>query len=194
MARHQIVFYIFSILFSCFTMSAYAAETFTLDSNHTYVLWHIEHFGFSTQAGKWYASGSLVLDKDQPAKSTVNASIKINDIATGLPELDQHLRGKLFFDTQQFPTATFVSDKVDVTSAKSAKVHGVLTLHGVAKPVTLAVTLNQSGVSPITDNVTVGFAATATIKRSDFGLNTLLPGLGDEVVLNIEAEAYQPKK
>jgi polyisoprenoid-binding protein YceI len=177
-----------------FMPTSFAAETFTLDPNHTYVLWHIKHFGFSTQVGKWYASGTLILDKDKPANSKVNAVIKVADIATGLPELDAHLKGKLFFDTAQYPTATFVSDKVDLVGDKAAKVHGLLTLHGVTKPVILNVTLNQSGVSPITDNPTVGFTATAAIKRSDFGINTLQPGLGDDVTLDIDAEAYQPKK
>lgn len=171
-----------------------AAETFTLDPQHTYVLWHIKHLGFSNQAGKWYASGTLILDKDKPSNSKVNATIQVADIITGIPELDKHLKGKLFFDVTQFPTATFVSDSIDVTGADEAKVHGMLTLHGISKPVTLDVKLNQTGVNPITDKMTAGFSATTTIKRSDFGINTLLPALSDEVKLEIEAEAFKPTK
>src|SRR3990167_5258464 len=182
------------LLLQSFTSSALAAETYTIDPNHTYVLWHIKHFGFSTQAGKWYASGALVLDKDKPANSKVNAVINVADFATGHAELDKHLKGKLFFDTEKYPTATFVDRKVDVTGEKTANVHGVLTLHGVSKPVTLSVTLNKFDVNPITDNMTAWFTATTEIKRSDFGIKTLLPRLGDDVKINIGAEAYQPKK
>lgn len=194
MKRNSILSLVLILLFQCFTQTVYAAEIYTLDPNHTYVLWHIKHFGFSTQVGKWYASGTLVLDKDNPANSRVDAVIKVADMATGHPELDKHLKEKLFFDTAQFPTATFVSDKVDVTGEKTAKVHGILTVHGVSKPVTLDVTFTQSGVNPITDNMTVGFAATTNIKRSGFGIKTLLPGLGDEVKIIVEAEAYISKK
>jgi polyisoprenoid-binding protein YceI len=63
----------------------------------------------------------------------------------------------------------------------------------VSKLVTLAVTFIQSGINPITDKMTVGFTAATEIKRSDFGIKTLLPGLGDEVKVNVEAEAYLPK-
>ncbi len=184
----------FAALFSFSTITYAAPETFTLDNKHTYVLWTIKHLGFSTQAGKWYASGQLVLDKEHPDQSKVNATIKIADIATGLPDLDKHLKGKLFFDSDKFPSATFVSDKVDVLTENTAKVHGMLTVHGITKPVTLDVTLNKVGISPITNKNTVGFTASTVIKRSDFGIKTLLPELGDDVTIQIGAEAYQDKK
>ena len=76
----------------------------------------------------------------------------------------------------------------------TAKVHGMLTLHGVTKPVTLNVTLNKTGVNPISNKNSVGFTASTEIKRSDFGMNTLLPDVGDEVTIQIGAEAYQDKK
>ncbi|MFZ2315914.1 MAG: YceI family protein [Gammaproteobacteria bacterium] len=168
-----------------------APETFTLDPEHTYVLWNIKHLGFSTQAGKWYAKGTLVLDKEHPADSKVNVTIDLIKMITGLPELDKHLKGKQFFDVAKFPKAIFVSDKVNVTGKDTAKVEGTLTLHGISKPVTLDVKLNQEGPNPITTKMTAGFSATATIKRSDFGMTTLIPALGDDVELDIEAEAYQ---
>jgi polyisoprenoid-binding protein YceI len=168
----------------------YAADTYTLDPQHTYVLWHIKHFGFTTQSGKWYASGTLLLDKNKPQNSKVNVSIQVANIVTGIPELDKHLKGNLFFDADHYPIATFISNKVDVTGKTTANVQGILTVHGITKPVVLNVKLNQAGMSPITDKMTVGFSADTTIKRSDFGINTLLPGLGDDVKLDIEAEGY----
>jgi polyisoprenoid-binding protein YceI len=173
------------------SFAGHAAEQFTLDDQHSYVLWHINHLGFSTQAGKWYAKGSIVLDKEHPKKSTVEATIDVNTISTGLPELDEHLKGPLFFDTKKFPTATFVSTKVDVLNDTTAKVEGALTLHGVSKPVTLMVELNKIGKNPINDRMTAGFSATTHIKRSDFNMNTLLPNLGDDVSIDIGVEAYK---
>lgn len=173
------------------TVSANAAQKFILDEQHTYVLWHIKHLGFSSQSGKWYAKGFIILDKDSPEKSQVEATINVANVVTGIPELDKHLKGKLFFDVARYPTATFVSNKIDVTNKTSAKVSGILTLHGISKPIVLTVTFNKEGKNPITDKPTVGFTATSDIKRSDFGMNTMLPDIGDGVTLDIDAEAYQ---
>lgn len=168
---------------------AIAADTYTLDNTHSYVLWHINHFGFSNPSGKWMADGTLMLDEKKPQDSKINVTIKVANIDTGIPKLDEHLKTADFFDVAQYPTATFVSDKIDVTGKDSAKVHGMLTIHGVTKPITLDVKLNKLGMSPIANKKTAGFTATATLKRSEFGINKYLPGLGDEVKINIEAEA-----
>ncbi|HAZ7572532.1 YceI family protein [Legionella sp. PATHC032] len=188
--------FIFAILaVFVFSTDIYAEpQTLTLDNQHTYVLWKVKHLGFSTQAGKWYANGQLVLDKDKPQQSKVNVTIKIDDIVTGIPELDKHLKGKLFFDTKQFPTATFVSDKVEITGKNKAKVYGMLTLHGVTKPVILDVVFNKAGINLLNDRETVGFSATTSLKRSDYGIKALIPEVGDDVEIEIEAEAYLDKK
>jgi polyisoprenoid-binding protein YceI len=166
-----------------------APETWTLDPQHTYVLWKIEHLGFSTQAGKFYANGTVILDQDNPQKSSVNATIKIADIVTGIPDLDKHLKGQLFFNDAKFPTATFVSNKVEILNKNEAKVQGILTLHGVSKPTVLLVTMNKTGKNPVSDKITAGFTATTELKRSDFGMSTLLPDVGNTVNIEIGAEA-----
>ena len=166
-----------------------AAELFVLDNQHTSVLWHIKHLGFSMQSGKWFADGTMHLDKANPQKSKVEVIIKIADMVTGIPQLDTHLKGKDFFYVDKFPTATFISNKVQMTGKETAKVEGILTLRGVSKPVTLNVTLNKEGVNPISNKLTAGFSAHAKIKRSDFGITAYLPALGDEVILDIQAEA-----
>jgi polyisoprenoid-binding protein YceI len=168
--------------------------TFTLDKNHSYVLWNATHIGFSTQTGKWYATGTLVLDKEHPEKSSVTATINMADLVTGLPEFDKHLKSKSFFDVEQYPKATFTSNKVMVLGKDKADVTGTLTLRGVSKPVVLHVSFNKADINPINHKMTVGFSATASIKRSDFGMNTLLPSIGDNVDLKIEAEGYEEKK
>jgi len=178
-----------SFLFACL---ASASETYTIDPNHSYVLWHISHFDFSHPSGKWLvAEGTINLDKDKPQNSKVNVLIHVNDMITGIPELDKHLKSSSFFDTEKYPQATFVSDKVTLTGKNTADVHGILTVHGVSKPITLNVKLNKMGMSPITNKETVGFAATTNLKRSDFGISAYLPGLGDQVQINIEAEAFK---
>jgi polyisoprenoid-binding protein YceI len=171
--------------------AAHASETYTLDPQHSYALWQIKHFDFSTQVGKFYASGTISVDDKKIENSKVNASITTAGISTGNAELDNHLKGKLFFNSDEFPTATFVSNKVTATSEKTANVTGVMTIHGIAKPIMMHVTFNHQGLNPITDKKTVGFSGVTTIRRSDFGISTLLPGLSDDVKLNIEVEAFK---
>lgn len=168
-----------------------AGQTYHFDNQHTYVLWHVNHFNFSNPSGKWMAQGTLVLDQAKPQNSKVNAVIQISGLTTGVSELDEHLLGPLFFDAKKYPTASFVSDKIELIGKTSAKVHGILTVHGVSKPLTLDVKLNSSGISPITNKETIGFTAHTMLKRSDYGITTLIPGVSDEVKIDIEAEAHQ---
>ncbi len=133
--------------------------------------------------------GNIEWDKDKMENSKVNAKINIEKVITGIPKLDKHILGKDFLDTTKFPTATFVSDKIETTDNKTLKVHGTLTLHGVSKPITLDATLNKAGMSPVSNKETIGFTAKTRLKRSDFGINAYLPGLGDNVDIDIEMEA-----
>lgn len=179
------------MLFLSFALPIQAAETYTIDPNHSYVLWHVNHFGFSNPSGKWLAEGTIEVDEKKPQDAKLNVKINTANINTGIPKLDEHLKGTEFFDVAQYPTATFVSNKIQLTGKNTAKITGTLTVHGVSKPVTLDVKLNKVGISPITDKKTAGFTATGKLKRSDFGISAYLPGLGDEVKLDIEAEAYK---
>jgi polyisoprenoid-binding protein YceI len=170
-------------------LPALAADIYKLDPMHTAILWHVDHFGFSHPSGKFmHVDGALTLDEKNPAASKVEVTIPIATVESGVPQLDEHLKSKEFFDAATFPTASFVSDKVDVTGKDTAIVHGTLTLHGVAKPVALNVKLNKLGEN-FFKKMTAGFTASATIKRSDFGMNAYLPGLSDDVRLDIESEA-----
>lgn len=172
------------------SMTAHAApETYIVDSSHANIGFKINHFGFSNPDGKFPdATGTLVLDAAKPEASTVKISIPVDHVLTGIPKLDEHLKGADFFDTAKYPTATFTSTKVEVTGKDTAKVTGNLDLHGVVKPVTLDVKLNQLGENMFKKK-TAGFSATTALKRSDFGIKTYLPALGDDVKISIELEA-----
>lgn len=188
MQRNVLRIVIFNLVF-VFSLNAFAAEKYTLDPMHSFVTWHINHFGFSNPSGKWVANGTLLLDEKNPQNSKVTATITVANVVTGIPALDKHLQQEMFFDVAKYPTATFVSKKVNVTGKDTANVEGILTLHGVSKPVTLNVKLNKSGVNPVNDKMTVGFTASTKIKRSDFDITAFSNGLGDEVIIDIEAEA-----
>ena len=168
---------------------AFAADTYKLDDTHTSVTFQWTHFGFSHPSGKFSnAVGTVTLDEATPANSSVEVSFAIAGINTGVAMLDEHLKSDKWFDAAKFPIATFKSTKVDPTSATTAKVTGDLTIHGVTKPVTLDVTLNQKAPNMM-KKITAGFTAKGTINRSDFGIGAYVPAVSDQIDLYIEAEA-----
>jgi polyisoprenoid-binding protein YceI len=127
----------------------------------------------------------LRLDPTKPSASKLDVTIPINSVTTTSTKLDSELKGAEWFDADKFPTATFVSNKVTPTGKDAAKVTGILTLHGVSKPETLTVHFIGAGVNPLDKKYTAGFEAIGMIKRSDFGVKTYLPLIGDEVKLTI---------
>ncbi|MBL8641212.1 MAG: YceI family protein [Alphaproteobacteria bacterium] len=166
-----------------------AAETYKLDPSHTAITWHVNHFGFSTPSGKFMSvDGEVTLDESNPSASSVKVTIDLNGVNSGVVKLDEHLKTADFFDVAKFPTATFLSKKVHLTGKDTAKVDGDLTLHGITKPVTLDVRLNKIGENMMKLK-TAGFTASTTIKRSEFGISTYVPNLGDDVKIDIESEA-----
>lgn len=187
--------YFFTILFSISSYTTFAAEEkYTIDPLHSFVVWRVDHLGFSTQTGKWPANGFIWLDNNDPAKSRVDVTIKINNLITGIPELNKHLEAPLFFDSEKYPTATFVSNKINLLSKDTAEVQGNLMLHGVTKPITLQVHLNKMGQNPVNDKMSVGFSADTAINRSDFEIKGFLPMVGDKVHLVIDVEAQKDAK
>lgn len=164
-------------------------ETYTIDSAHTAVTFDIDHFGFSRPSGKFMGiTGTVTLDEEAPQNSQVDVTIPVDQINTGVADLDTHLKSEDFFNVAEYPTAHFVSTQVELTGDKTATVTGDLTLKGITKPVTLNVQLNLIGENMF-GKQTAGFSASGSFLRSEFGITTYLPALGDEVSILIDSEA-----
>lgn len=165
-------------------------EHYDFDKPHTRITFYVSHSDFSNMMGEFRDySGSFIIDEEKPEESSVEIAINLAGVDTRDDGLNKHLQTKDFFDSANFPTATFKSTRVERTGDKTAKLTGDLTLLGVTKPLTLDVTLNKIGIHPITKNTIAGFTADGVIKRSDFGMNYGLPDvIGDDVKLHIEAE------
>ena len=168
--------------------------TYTLDPTHTDVLVEWTHFGFSKPSAHFgITEGKLVYDADDASKSSVEVTIPVTAIDTFVPKLDEHLKGADFFDAGKFPTATFKSTSVAAAGTNKLTVTGDLTVKGTTKPVTLDVTINGAGEHPMMKLPSVGFDATTTLKRSDFGVGAYAPAVSDEVKVRITTEASIPK-
>ena len=167
--------------------------TYVLDPGHSRVVWSLSHRGFSTYSGLLpAASGTLTLDPATPANSRVEVTLASAAVATADARFDTRLKGADFFNAEAFPTIRFASTAVAATGP-TAQVTGEVTLLGVTRPVTLDVTFHKAGINPTDKRYHVGFDATATLTRSDFGMRSSLPDIGDAVSLRIEAE-FVPKE
>ncbi|MEI7669662.1 MAG: YceI family protein [Pseudomonadota bacterium] len=177
-------------------ISSYAAaDKYDFDKSHTHIIFQINHLGFSNTIGriKEY-DGYFTFDEKEPAKSEVNVTLNPASIDTSVAALDKELQSEKFFNTTKFPNMTFKSSKVIPTGKNTGDVTGDFTLLGVTKPVVLHVTYNKSGIHPYTNNYVSGFSAETTIKRSDFGMSSFLPAVGDEVKIHIEVEGTDTLK
>ena len=171
-----------------------APVTYTLDPGHTMVLFSWNHFGFSNPTANLnQVDGTLVYDEAAPTKATVDVTLPLSGLDTFVPKLDEHLKSADFLDAAKYPTVTFKSTKVTSAGKDKLKVTGDLTVHGVTKPVTLDVTVNKVGPHPMMKVQTAGFDATATIKRSDFGVGAYVPNVSDEIKIRITTEGAVAK-
>ena len=160
--------------------------TYMVDPAHTQILFSVSHMGFTTYYGRFAnASGMLDLSPKDPDGSRLQVTVPTATVSTTSDKLNDELKGAQWFDAQKYPEIAFKSLKVARTGQDSAQVTGDLTLHGVTKPVTLAVHFNGAGVNPLDKKYTVGFRATGTIRRSDFGMTTYVPLIGDQVELTL---------
>ncbi len=174
------------------TLTGTPSGSYTLDKTHANIIFGINHLGFSTYYGRFdNFDAALNFDAKDPTKSVLNVTVDTASTNTNNKVLEDKLDSKAFFNAAQHPKATFVSKKIEKTSDTTGKITGDLTLLGVTKSITLDATFNASGLNPFSKAHTLGFGATGIIKRSDFGMKEYLPAVGDEVVLQIQAEFAQ---
>jgi polyisoprenoid-binding protein YceI len=172
--------------------AAVNAGAYTVEPMHTRVLFAVSHMGFTTWYGEFTnVSGTLTLAPKAVATSTLDIKIPTDTVSTSNTKLDGELKSPVWFDAAQFPTIEFKATHIVKTGRDTANITGDLTFHGVTKPVTLHAAFNGAGVNPLSKQYTVGFNATGEIKRSDFGVKTYVPLIGDEVTLTISAAFVQ---
>ena len=178
--------------------AAVTGGTYIADAGHTLVVWEVDHLGFSPYWGMFGdITGSLTLDPKNPAAAKVEVTIPVAKVTTVNAALTSHLLkppaagAKADFFGAAPADAKFVSTRV-VASGPTAKITGNLTLNGVTRPVTLDARFYGAGKAPaqMGGKENVGFEATATMRRSEFGIGFGVPMVSDEVKLKIAA-AFQ---
>jgi len=170
-----------------------AGVTYKLDPAHTNVIASWNHLGYSNPSASFSGvDGTLVYDAAHVSKSSVQVTLPLSGLTAFGEKLTAHLNSGDFFDSAKFPAATFKSTRVEAAGEGRLKVAGDLTIKDITRPVVLDVTLNKSGEGN-NGGAKIGFDATATIKRTDYGMGMAVPMVSDEVALRITTEANAPK-
>lgn len=175
------------------------AEKYSIDPVHSEVSFTIAHMVISKVRGRFDKfSGEFSYDEKDPKSWSTNVMIEASSINTNHEMRDKDLRSSNFFDVEKFPTLTFKSTEVMNAAKNKAKLKGLLTIHGVTKPVVLDLTMGGIVKDPW-GNVRAGFEALTKINRKDFGIayNKMLETggmiVGEEVAIEIHIEGIQQK-
>ncbi|MGX0876064.1 polyisoprenoid-binding protein YceI [Roseovarius sp. MBR-154] len=168
-----------------------APEAYTLDPSHSQVVFTYNHLGFSTTHGMFSGfEGEIMFDAEDPAASSVNVAIPVMSMFTGWEKREEHFMSDDFFGASEGDMVTFTSTGIDVTGDNTAEITGDLTMNGVTKSVVLDTTLNQKAdAHPMNNKPWLGFDASTTLLRSDFGVDKFAPYVSDEVEVKISIEA-----
>ncbi len=174
--------------------AAVSAETYVIDGAHTSVIFGASHMGFSYTYGRFNkVMGGYVLDPGNPEASQFELSIDAASVDTNNQKRDDHLRSPDFFNVKQFPEISFQSTGVKVEKGEKGPVYNItgnLTIHGETREVTLPLQLLKEGPG-MGGEVRSGFLCLSSIKRSEFGMTNMIPGIGDEVSITISFEGVR---
>jgi polyisoprenoid-binding protein YceI len=170
-----------------------APVTFAIDPNHTYPSFAADHFaGLSVWRGKFRSSSGTVTLDSEANSGVVDITVDAASIEFGSDKLNEHVKSPEMFDVAKYPTATYKGRLVQFKDHVPTAVEGELTLHGVTRPVRLAIESFKCMPNPLTKKQTCGAGAAATINRADFGVDYgKAYGFNMDVLLAIQVEAIK---
>jgi polyisoprenoid-binding protein YceI len=173
------------------SLSAHAAHTYTIDPNHTYPSFEVDHMGLSLWRGKFnHSHGSVTLDR-RAKSGMIDITIDIDSIDFGHDQLNEHVKSAEALDVDRFPTARYQGTSIRFDGDRPVAIDGFLTLHGITKPVTLTIRKFTCIQHPVLRREVCGADAAATFNRTDFGVSFGIPRYSPQVKLSIQVEAIK---
>lgn len=170
-------------------LSELPSGTYKSEQGHAYVAFTYWHQGYTKPILRWgETNATIVFDNENPENSTLEVTIPVSSIDSGVPKFDEHLVSADFFDAENYPTITFTSTNVKQVLQGKGSVTGEMTIKGITKPVTFTGQINKVGKNFRSGVDMFGVSATAGVKRSDFNVDKYAPNVGDNVEIMIEVE------
>ncbi|HND24072.1 MAG TPA: YceI family protein [Rhodocyclaceae bacterium] len=165
--------------------------SYSIDPNHTHVIFETDHLGLSTQRGRFSrSSGKIVLDR-AARSGTVDVSLDAAALDMGFAKWNENMRGENFFNVAEFPAVSFRSARLVFDGDTPVAAEGTVTLLGVSRPLTLTLQRVHCAPNPLNKRETCGADITGRLKRSEFGMTRNIPSVSDEVRLIIAVEAFR---
>ncbi len=162
---------------------------FNLDAKHSFLLFKVEHLGLSTYVGRFNKlNATMDFDPANLPATRLDGIVDMASIDTNDADLEELLQKPQWFDTAQFPQATFTTTEVQVRGNNKIVFKGDLTLRGVTKPITMLGVFNGGADNLFTGQYTIGFSASGSISRAAFGMDQFGALVGDEIKLEVFAE------
>ena len=169
-------------------ISTLPAGTYKSEQGHAYVAFQYDHQGYSRPIIRWGTTDATVtFDAENPENSTLTVILPVNDIDTGVPKWDEHIKAADFFDAATYPEVKFVSTEINQIKTGHGTITGDLTIKDVTKPFTLTGTVNKVGQHFRSGVDMFGISATGTLKRSEFGVDKYTP-MADDIEIMVEVE------
>jgi len=187
---HAMILFGASMISNMVTAEVAPAGSYKVDPAHSSVLFSVNHLGFSELTGR-FNNVEGEFEFNPKSSSKVNVTIKTESIDTNHAQRDKHLRSPDFLNVKQFPIMKFNSDKVTFDKlGQPVKIYGKLSLHGKTKPMTLVIKPVGAGKDPW-GNYRSGYIASGSVKRSEFGMDFMMDGIGDKITITLNIEAIK---
>jgi polyisoprenoid-binding protein YceI len=170
----------------CGTLAAMAAQSWRIDETHTSIGFKIDATGFPTTRGHFrHYTGRIAIDLDRPARSSTSFTVESASVDVGSQSYNDFVKSVALLNVMRFPTLSFASTQVEKLDPRTARVTGNLTMLGVTKPIALNVNVEPDPSA----KGRLAFSATATIRRSDFGMIFGLPLIDDMIEITVKTRA-----
>lgn len=191
MIKNLLVAAAISTLTSTVASTAFSApEQYNLDASHSQIVFSYNHLGYSTTWGMFSGfNGEISFDADAPASSTVSVTMPVKSMFTGWEKRFSHFMSDEFLNATDETMVSFTSTSIEVTGEDTAKITGDLTIGSITKSVVLDTKMNKNAMHPMANKEWLGFDASTTILRSDYGAGAFAPHVGDELNVLISIEA-----
>jgi polyisoprenoid-binding protein YceI len=182
-------------LTGCGALAAMAAQSWRIDETHTSIGFKIDATGLPTTRGRFrHYTGRIAIDLDRPARSSTSFTVESASVDVGSQSYTDFVKSAALLNVAKFPTLSFASTQVEKLDPRTARVTGNLTMLGVTKPIALNVTVEpdpsaQQSAKQSAKGRLVAFSATATIRRSDFGMIFGLPLIDDTIEITVKTRA-----